>query len=248
MLESNGVSPEATASLAYWEDIVNVLSLSSNGTENGFEIPGIGNIYSQLPPAELKTTTAVQSNVNIQKTSLRINRIKSVATLRYSLSFKFDTLQRSVVKIYWGAKEVPLVDQSGNVSYRFVDKDARPVEPWIFGPFPNQLNQEFKLPTNEEFAIDTLLLKNIGLTWVSELDLAQSPVIISDSHADSSERIVKRPTNSSRDVESDDAQIRVVVHKESHNESPVRAKQSHDAYHLVIKLETISPQGMFAPV
>lgn len=241
-MESNGVNPETAASLAYWEDIVNVLSLSSIGEGNGFEIPGIGNIYSQLPPAELKTATTVQSNVNIQKSSLRINRNKDAAVLRYLLSFKFDTLQKSLVKLYWGAKEVPVTDELGNISYRFVDKDTNPVEPWIFGPFPSKLNQEFKLPTNQEFAIDTLLLKKIGLDWGSKLGHPESQAIISNSNADSLEHIVKMQVDGSGNLGSgSQVPISVVVQKESTIQA---MKENQEPYHLVIKLEAISPQGI----
>ena len=64
VLEHNGVRPEAAASLAYWEDIVNILSVSNNDTNGrvNFDIPGIGNIYAQLPPPEIKRAAAVQSN------------------------------------------------------------------------------------------------------------------------------------------------------------------------------------------
>ena len=230
--------------MAYWEDIVNILSNGTNDRAN-FDIPGIGNIYAQLPPPEIKRAAAVQSNVNIQKSSLRINRIKESSSLQYSLSFKFDSLEKTIVKIYWGAKEIPVFDSLGNVSYRFIDKDAKPVEPWTFGPFENKINQDFKL--SENYVIDTNLLKKIGMGWVSELNLLQTPVIFTEPNSSSSleENIKKSNTdsgllNSKHIVEESGSPLKVVVQKE--NAAKTR-KDFQDPFHLVIKLEAVTAPG-----
>ncbi|KAJ3353265.1 hypothetical protein HDU91_005917 [Kappamyces sp. JEL0680] len=117
VLESNGIGPGDASSMAFWEDIVNVLSLGTGDVANA-GLENVQEIYSQLPPAEMKTSPAIQSNVNIQKPTLRLSRLKESSRLQYGLSFKYDTLKETKIKIYWGAKELP-TRIGDELSYRY---------------------------------------------------------------------------------------------------------------------------------
>ncbi len=103
--------------MAFWEDIVHVLSLgadNSSGLSNQIQ-----EMYSQLPAPEIKATPAIQSNVNLQKASLRLSRLKESSKLQFGLKFKYDTVKPTRIKLYWGAKELPIKDENGNLTYRF---------------------------------------------------------------------------------------------------------------------------------
>jgi hypothetical protein len=113
-----------------------------------------------LGPADLKTATLIESSVNLQKTTLRLHREAFATTLKYSLSFKFDTTKPAMVKLYWGCKE-HVKEHGLGVEYR--DHLKKLVEPWAFGPFPAGLDQSFTLPPDPNFAIDQQLLKRVDL-------------------------------------------------------------------------------------
>jgi hypothetical protein len=167
ILESNGVSPGANSQRAFFEDIINVLSTSQT-TSDTQQLQAFGDIYSQLPPAELKTCLTIQSKVNVQKSTITLSKIKESSSLSYKLSFRFDLLEPASISIYWGAKEKMITNQHGT-SYKYIDKEGNPAKEWKFGPFPAGLNQTFDLP--EDYTIDQALLRSADMEWVTQLEI-----------------------------------------------------------------------------
>ncbi|KAJ3302170.1 hypothetical protein HDV03_005276 [Kappamyces sp. JEL0829] len=235
VLESNGIGPGDASSMAFWEDIVNVLSLGTGDVANA-GLENVQEIYSQLPPAEMKTSPAIQSNVNIQKPTLRLSRLKESSRLQYGLSFKYDTLKETKIKIYWGAKELP-TRTGDELSYSFVDKNGHAVEPWEFGPYQPGLNLHFTLP--DDYTIDNALLKQVGIGWVSELDLLSSPVIIQPGTSDIASPATSASTSSPL-LSPTTPDTVVQVDAPSPRKQKTAARATSDPYHLVIVLESVS--------
>lgn len=180
----------------------------------------IDEIYAQLPPAQLKESTPIHSSLNLTKSSLRLKRNADSETLSYNLSFRFDTLVETRIKIYWGGKELPIKDYNLGTQYKIIDKHGQEAEPWVFGPFPPSIHQSFQLPSNAEFTIDNDLLKQVNIGWVSELDLLPSPIIVNS------------PTDASpQDIISVTVTIDTPTTKTFH-------RNPEDTHHLVIVIES----------
>jgi hypothetical protein len=165
VLESNGISPGN--SRAFLEDIMNVLSTNQDSTDAD-QLQAFGDLYAQLPPAELKACQTIQSKVNLQKSTLRLSRVKDVQSLQYKLQFKFDLLESGYIRVLWGARERINTNQNGT-TYTYVDKNGTLAKEWKFGPFSAGLNQVFELP--DEFLIDEAILKTADMEWVTNMEL-----------------------------------------------------------------------------
>jgi hypothetical protein len=142
----------------------------------------------------------------------------------YDLSVRFDTTVETRIKIYWGAKERVLQKDEG-VSYEFVDLKGQFVEPWTFGPFPAGMDQLFVVPDSHKIDID--LLNRINMGWVSELDLAKSPVLLDGSE-------LPRPLNSIVTENVPIASVAVNVDEPK----KVDKRNPGDLYKLIIVIES----------
>jgi hypothetical protein len=165
VLESNGIAPGN--SRAFLEDIMNVLSTNQDSTDVD-QLQAFGDLYAQLPPAELKACQTIQSKVNLQKSTLRLSRVKEAQSLQYKLQFKFDLLESGYIRVLWGARERINSNPNGT-TYTYVDKNGTLAKEWKFGPFPAGLNQVFELPN--EFLIDAAILKIADMEWVTNMEL-----------------------------------------------------------------------------
>lgn len=172
VLDSTGAMAGVSNSMAFWEDILNVLAV---GGGNGGASQVLGNVYSNIPPPEMKPCVTLKANLNLVKNSLRLTRVEETAGGAYQIGFKFDTLVDAYVKIYWGATERRRVDSNGKVTYEFV-KGNREAIPWLFGPFKAGMDQVFELPAN--CLINDSLLEQVNLNWISEMDLLATPQIV----------------------------------------------------------------------
>nr|KAJ3417958.1 hypothetical protein HK105_000552 [Polyrhizophydium stewartii] len=129
---------------AFWDEILNVLAGGPGAADA--ELAGLGNVYSQMPPAELKHTTTLQALVALQKNSVRIVPATDGPPGHYSLEFGFDSTAPCRVRLFWGAREVYSIGDDGETVMQFTACDGTPVLPWTFGPFEPGLGQRFVLP------------------------------------------------------------------------------------------------------
>ncbi|KAJ1344853.1 hypothetical protein BSLG_000368 [Batrachochytrium salamandrivorans] len=140
------------ATQAFWDEILNVLSGGPGAADT--EMTGLGNIYNQLPSAELKHTTTLQAQMAIQKNTVLLVKTADTSHNLFTLEFVFDSIAPCNICLYWNARETYVTDEHGQTAIRFVGPKNTPVLPWTFGPFPAGLGQKFILPT--EYALDPL--------------------------------------------------------------------------------------------
>ena len=163
VLERDGVPPSQNSNRAYWDDIVNLLS--GNGTVNLDEIRALGDLYSQLPPAEVKQATTITAAYNLQRGSLNLSKLD---TGGYNFEFKYDSTVACFITLYWGVR-LELQQKNGEIDLNFVGNEGNTTVKWKFGPFPPGINQTFTLPADK--VINEKLLSLCDMKWVTELDL-----------------------------------------------------------------------------
>ncbi|KAH9249106.1 hypothetical protein BASA81_013179 [Batrachochytrium salamandrivorans] len=120
------------ATQAFWDEILNVLSGGPGAADT--EMTGLGNIYNQLPSAELKHTTTLQAQMAIQKNTVLLVKTADTSHNLFTLEFVFDSIAPCNICLYWNARETYVTDEHGRR---------------LFG-----LGQKFILPT--EYALDPL--------------------------------------------------------------------------------------------
>ncbi|KAI8893539.1 hypothetical protein BC833DRAFT_607988 [Globomyces pollinis-pini] len=201
---------------AFWEDIMSVIA-------SGRDAIDITEVYSQLPPAEIKTAITLQSKLNLQKSTIRLTNKKEAQTNNYSLNFQFDATEPCMVNIYWGCREE--FENKGKLStgYRLVDKNGNECSPIEFGPFEG-LNQSFTLPV-EQSILDNANLD--GILRSAPMDV-ESPIESPTSPTEVSEIIKAIPET-------------VMVNMDGTLEDQVKVDHNK-IYHLVIVLEAINPK------
>ena len=142
--------------------------------------------------------------------------------------YRFRLILQQKLQFYWGAKE-RVIHRENAVSYDFVDLSGQSVAPWVFGPFPAGMNQKFVLPDTQ--SIDNALLRKVNMGWVSELDLAKSPVLLgTDELLPASENNTTTLNTPNRPIDS------VAVNIEEPQKVEVRRPQ--EPYKLIIVIES----------
>jgi hypothetical protein len=130
-----------------------------------------------------------------------------------------------------------------------MDQHGHEAECWSFGPFPAGLNQTFILPTDH--LIDNSLLQEVGIAWMSELDLAISPLIVQSptiaGRSINASSATNQPPLNQLTGSNDAVSVQIetsIVPKTPRNNTKKIDREPNDPYHLIIALESENDSRM----
>ena len=228
VLERDGVAPNSNTSRAHWDDIVNLLSGSASGPLDLQQIRNLSDLYSQLPPAQVKQATTITASYNLQRGSLQLSKMES-SPGQYNFEFKFDSTVPCVVNLYWGVR-LEMKQSNGQTDLNFIGNQGNTMVKWNFGPFEPLVNQKFTLPSDK--IINEKLLSLCDMNWVTELDLNGIAVVQSPN---SVAIPVDATTNTTESETNSQTQVTAVSTTEHPPFEQLNSKSTY--YHVVIELK-----------
>ena len=228
VLERDGVAPAPNSSRAYWDDIVNLLSGGGTGTIDLQQLRNLGDLYSQLPPAQIKQATTITACYNLQRGSLQLSKMDATIP-QYNFEFQFDSTVACYITLYWGVRlEVNAKGDSADL--KFVGNQGNTTVKWVFGPFPPGIGQKFTLPSDK--IINEKLLSLCDMNWVTELDL--NGIV-----APNSPNSITIPVESENADSESNSQTQITATLPTDQSPLTFEKNKSTIYHVVIELKTV---------